>query len=218
MKYLKIIASFVCLLSLASCEKTEEVNNTDDRIGHSRVIFFPTISIVGESVILVPLGQTFTDPGALAQVAGADVTYSTTGTVNTNAAGVYQLIYTAVNSEGFSKSASRIVVVYSTDPSAAANDLSGNYARTSNGSIARWTKIAPGVYSVFNPGGAPGTNLTVIVFNQTGFNIKIPVQPASDGSPITSDAEVYNNTTPASYTWRIVNQGYGTALRTFVKQ
>lgn len=218
MKYLKILSSLACFFLLASCEKTEEVNNTEDKIGHSRVIYFPSISIVGESVILVPLGGTFTDPGAVAQVAGADVPYTTSGTVNNNATGVYQLIYTAVNSEGFSKSTSRIVVVYATDASAASNDLSGNYARTLNGQIARWTKLAPGVYSVFNPGGAAGTNLTVIVFNSTGFSIKIPSQPASDGSPITSAQEVYNNTTPASYTWQILNQGYGPGLRTFVKQ
>jgi hypothetical protein len=110
------------------------------------------------------------------------------------------------------------VVIYSTDPSAAANDLSGNYARTLNGSVASWTKVAPGVYSVFNPGGAPGTNLTVFVFNPTGFTIKMPVQPASDGTPITSAQESFTNGATPEYTWQIVNSGYGTALRTFVKQ
>ena len=120
--------------------------------------------------------------------------------------------------DGFSASVYRTVVVYSTDASAAANDLSGNYARTSNGQIATWTKIAPGVYTVFNPGGAIGTNVTIIAINPTGFTIKIPTQPISEGgTPITSSDESYTNSVPPTYTWKIVNSGYGTALRTFTK-
>ena len=139
--------------------------------------------------------------------------------MTTTAPGVYTVVYSAVNDDGFTASARRTVVVYSTDATAAANDLSGNYARTTNASVAVWTKIAPGVYTVFNPGGAPGTNLTVVAINPTGFTIDIPQQQSSDGSVTSSSGESYTPTpAPAKYTMVIVNPGYGTAARTFVKQ
>lgn len=219
MKYLKrIIPVFLLFVLVTGCEKTETFDNTDTRVGGSRVVFFPVVALKGAETIILERGAAFTDPGITAQVGGVDVPYTTSGTVNVNATGVYALTYTAVNAEGFSSSVSRRVVVYATDPDAAARDLSGNYARTSNGSVAVWTKVAPGVYAVFNPGGAPGTNLTVYVFNSSGYNIKIPVQPASDGTPFTSAQETFSPGPPATYTWQLLNPGYGTALRTFVKQ
>ena len=102
---------------------------------------------------------------------------------------------------------------------AAGNDFSGNYARNTNGSVSTWTKLAPGVYKVFNPGGAPGTNVTVFVFNQTGLSIKIPPFLHTDGTTFTSSTETYTLTpAPPKYSWVILNPGYGTALRTFNKQ
>ncbi|HCN84573.1 MAG TPA: DUF5011 domain-containing protein, partial [Sphingobacteriaceae bacterium] len=159
----------------------------------------------------------YTEPGVTAKEGTADIVPTISGTVNTNTADVYTLTYTAVNKDGFSASAVRTVIVYSTDAGAAAQDLSGNYARNTNASIATWTKIAPGVYKVFNPGGAPGTNLTVIAINPTGYSIKIPSQISSDGLTTSSASENVSGM-PNSYGWQILNPGYGTAVRTFIKQ
>jgi len=200
-----------------SCSK-DKIINTHDRVGISKVTYYPILTLTGNSIIAIPNGTAYTDPGVKAEAAGADVPVTTSGTVDANTDGVYTLTYSAVNSDGYSASATRTVAVYTTAPDAAANDLSGNYARTLNGSIATWTKIAPGVYTVFNPGGAPGTNLTVVAINPSGFNISIPEQIASDGSPTSSTNESYTNSNPATYSWKIVNPTYGSALRTFIKQ
>jgi len=209
--------SFLAIALLVSCNKKDVIDN-NEQVGISRITHYPVLTLLGDEYITVVKGGTFTDPGATA-VAGTDpAPVTTTGTVDKNTTGVYVVNYTAVNKDGFSASTQRFVIIYSTDASAATNDLSGNYARSTNGSVAVWTKLAPGVYKVFNPGGAPGTNLTVIVFNSTGFSIKIPSQAASDGSTTSSSGEVYTNSTPPKYSWVIVNSGYGTALRTFTKQ
>lgn len=201
-----------------SCNK-DEINNTDTEVGRSRVTNFPILSIKGARYVAVPMGGAYTEPGATAQVGGTDVPFTTSGAVTTSTPGVYTVVYSAVNADGFTASARRTVVVYSTDATAAANDLSGNYARSTNASVATWTKIAPGVYTIFNPGGAPGTNLTVVAINPTGFTIDIPSQQSSDGSITSSSGESYTPTpAPARYTMVIVNPGYGTAARTFVKQ
>jgi len=171
----------------------------------------------GSTYVTVAKGSAYTEPGVTAKEGTTDLTPTVTGSVNTATAGVYTLTYTAVNKDGFSASVRRTVIVYSTDAGAAAHDLSGNYARNTNGSIATWTKIAPGVYSVFNPGGAPGTNLTVIAVNPTGYAISIPPQISSDGLTTSSALENFAGM-PATYAMEIVNPGYGTAVRTFVKQ
>jgi hypothetical protein len=214
-RYVLLLAAFVTII--ASCSK-DSIISTHDRVGISKVTYYPILTLTGNSIIAVPNGTAYTDPGVKAEAAGAEVPVTTNGTVDSNTDGVYTLTYSATNSDGYSASATRTVVVYTTASDAAANDLSGNYARTSNGSVATWTKIAPGVYTVFNPGGAPGTNLTVVAINPSGFNISIPEQLASDGSPTSSTTESYINSNPATYSWKIVNPGYGTGLRTFIKQ
>ncbi len=217
MKYSKIFIPLLFLLVLAGCAKKETFDNTAEKVGISRVINFPIVSLKGERYVFVAAGEAYTEAGVNAKVGEEDVPFTTDGAVNTNTPGVYTLTYTAANSDGFTSSVVRTVAVYSTDASAEANDFSGSYARQPNLSVAVWTKKAPGVYSVFNPGGAPGTNLTVIVFNATGNTIKIPLQQTNDGNQTTSAEEVYTPGNPAAFSWKIVNPGYGTALRNFIK-
>lgn len=217
-KNIRYLALVICTI-FASCNK-DDFNYKPGYVGISKITTYPVITLTGSAYVAVPLGGAYTDPGVKANAGAASVKVVTTGTINTNAAGVYLLTYTATNTDGFSVTANRYVAVYSTDATAQSNDFSGDYARNTNGSIAGWTKIAPGVYTVFNPGGAPGTNLTVIAFNQTGYNVFIPQQIAG-GSPTSSTAESSTpGTTPgtlAQYKMEIVNPGYGTAVRTFNK-
>ncbi len=214
-KFIPLIYSLLAVLFVA-CNK-DEIHNTEDQVGISRVTHFPVLTLNGDRYMTIEVGGTFTDPGIIATEGGAPIPYTTDGSVNAGEVGVYDLTYTAVNKDGFPASLTRTVVIYSTESSAAANDLSGTYIRT-NGVPSTWTKIAPGVYTVLNPGGATGVNLTVVAFNQTGNTIHIPDQTIGDGSTMTSAQEVYSPGPPATYTWQILNSGYGTQLRTFVKQ
>jgi hypothetical protein len=214
-KFIPLFYSLLAVLFVA-CNK-DEIHNTEDQVGISKVTHFPVLTLNGDRYMTIEVGGTFTDPGIIATEGGADIPYTTDGSVNTGEVGVYDLTYSAVNKDGFPASLTRTVVIYSTESSGAANDLSGTYIRT-NGVPSTWTKIAPGVYTVLNPGGATGVNLTVVAFNQTGNTIHIPDQTISDGSTMTSAQEVYSPGPPATYTWQILNSGYGTQLRTFVKQ
>jgi hypothetical protein len=66
-----------------------------------------------------------------------------------------------------------------------------------------------------------GTDLTVIAFNQTGSDVFIPQQNASDGSPTSSAQESSTpgpNGTLLGFKWQIINPGYGPAVRVFNKQ
>lgn len=207
-------------LLIVACNKND-IHNTDEEVGISRVTHFPELTLKGDKYTNVVLGTAFTDPGITAKEGSADIMYATTGSVNTNVPGVYKLTYSAVNKDGFPASIVRTVVVYSTDAGAAANDFSGTYLRTATGFSSSWSKLAPGVYLVSNPGGASvGTSTSVIVFNPTGNNIHMPSQPISDGSEMmTSSDEIYTQGSPAKYVWKILDAPtYGTGLRTFIKQ
>jgi hypothetical protein len=218
-----IIFSFLALVFFAACDEKDIIDNSE-QVGHSKITYYPVLTLNGNTYQVVAKGSTFTDPGATAEAGGSSVPVTVTGTVNSNTVGVYVVTYRAANKDGFSASATRFVVVYSTDASSTANDFSGSYERSSNGQIAVWKKIGPGVYTVYNPGGASGTNLTIVAFNPKDNVINVPSQVASDGgvyrmTNAAGGADIdYVPGTPASYSWVVINPGYGTAVRTFMKQ
>ncbi|MDB5157872.1 MAG: hypothetical protein JWR50_2579 [Mucilaginibacter sp.] len=219
-KYIKYVGLVLVGVLAFSCNKKDDFNYKTGYVGISKITTYPIITVAGDPYIYVAKGGTYTDPGATAKAGTADVKVVATGLPDVNTAGVYTETYTATNTDGFAATGTRTIAVYSTDATAAANDYSGSYARSTNGSLAVWTKVAPGVYSVFNPGGAPGTNLTVIVFNPTGSKIFIPAQIA--GGNATSSSTESTVTGPggtlASYMMVIINPGYGGSLRSFAKQ
>lgn len=219
MKFKKILLIFLIIGILFSCNKKDNFNYPEGTVGISKITYFPVLTKEGTDYMVIAVGGTYTEPGVTAKEGSADLTVTTSGTVDTNTPGIYTLNYSAVNKDGFSASERRTVVVYSTDATAAANDLSGNYVRTSNGVSAIWTKLAPGVYLIANPGGAAsGTDLQVIAFNSTGYTVEIPSQISSDGNTSSSTNFTYTNGNPSSYSLVFNNPGYGTGVRTFVKQ
>lgn len=203
-------------LVVIGCTKEESVKITDTEVGHSRIIFFPSIAIKGEHLIILQQGGTFTDPGATATLNGEAAEFSVEGTVTTATPGVYNLVYEAKNAEGYSATDFRTVVVIGND--VATKDLSGKYLRAATGTITTWTRTAPGVYTVENPGGAGvGAGLTVTAVNYTGNKIAIPKHFSPDMGLVSSSTESYD---PATGTIKYVFAagGYGSFLRTFVKQ
>jgi hypothetical protein len=222
MKLIKYLLFFLVPVFIFGCAKDEEFNNTDTKVGHSRVVFFPTIETIGERLIIINQGDTYTEAGATAKLAGETVEYQTSGTVNPAVPGIYNIAFEASNPEGFSASDFRTVVVLGND--VGANDFSGTYARyvggTPNGQTSTWTKIANGVYTVVNPGGATGVTATAV--NYTGNRIAVPPQITEAGlfsTEISATSGIYYpNAIPPKYEWVIINATYGTALRTFIKQ
>lgn len=218
-KYITYIGLVLVGMTAFSCNK-DNFNYKPGYVGISKITTYPIINVNGDAYVYVPKGGTYTDPGATAKAGTADVKVVATGLPDVNTPGVYTEYYTATNSDGFSASGSRTIAVYSTDASAASNDYSGSYLRAATGGVVTWTKVAPGVYYVDNPGGAIGVNLQVVLFNPTGSKIYIPEQIAG-GNPTSSTKESTTpgpNGTLSAYSMEIVNPGYGTSVRSFVKQ
>jgi hypothetical protein len=213
-----IIALFLSMLVISSCKK-DDFTYPAGFVGSSQITYYATLTFKGDQYTLIPQGGTYSEVGITATEAGTPIEYTTEGTVNTAVPGVYPIYYSAINKDGFPSSIIRTVVVYNTDASATAHDLSGDYVRIPKGTppvIATWKKLGPGVYKVVNPGGAAGSTLTVIAFNPTGYKILIPKQISSDGLETSSSTEDFSGM-PTTYKWVILNPGYGTGLRTFQK-
>lgn len=107
----KIIYSlFVCLAFIfISCED----ETTQDT---SKVTYFVDLEVFGDQQLIWPKGTAFVDPGYSAILNGEDVTadVTTTSNVNTDKAGIYSILYSAVNEDGFAKEFTRSVYVYDT--------------------------------------------------------------------------------------------------------
>jgi hypothetical protein len=214
------LLTLITIAVFGSCNKKDDFNYPADTVGISKITYYPILTMNGSPTVVIQKGGTYTEAGVTATEQGKSIPVKISGSVNTNVAGVYTLTYSAVNKDGYSASVRRTVVIYSTDATAAANDFSGTYLRPATGVNVYWVKLAPGVYEVSNPGGASvGADLKVILFNSTGTTIKIPTQISSDGNTSSSSNETYNAAAvPPTYSMVFNNPGYGTSLRSFVKQ
>lgn len=214
--YILMIAT---VFIISACEKND-FNYPEGTVGSSYITKYANFTMKGDRYTVLKPGETYVEAGVTAESEGNQLAVTIGGEkVNTSASGVYTIKYFATNKDGFTTYVPRTVVIADIKPSAKLNDFSGKYKRTSNQETATWTKVADGVYTVVNPGGAANTTLTVVAVNEEENKIKIPQQLASDGTPTSSINETYNATSkPITYTWTIINPGYGEAPRTFEKQ
>lgn len=221
---LKYALPVLGILLLQACAKEPSFDYPEGQVGHSKVVNFPSVVIKGERLIIQNQGTPYTEAGADAMLQGQPVQYTTTGSVDVNTPGVYELEYSASSPDGYSASDWRTVVIMSTAADVTNNNFSGTYNRAATGVNATWTKTGRGIYDVDNPGGAAaGVGFIVKLVNYEGTKIAIPRQQAFDPSigglnVIQSTNEVYRATAvPITVDWIILAGGYGTGLRTFTK-
>lgn len=203
-----IITSLFFTIFLFSCKK----ETTDDV---SQVFKVPTITVKNGDVVQVPVGATYSDAGA--EYTGEEGTVTpiqaASSTVNTAQPGLYFVTYEQASTSGiYETQAIRYVAVTSVNNPL---DYSGTYLRPATEENVYVTKVANGVYRVQNPGGAASGRGIVIYFVETAPNVFVaPPQPSADGPFAVTDITF----TSTGASWKVDNQFYGTALRTFVKQ
>lgn len=100
----------MALMSLSSCDKESE--------GKTRITYYPTIELKGESTVYVNKGDEYVEPGYSSFLNGNDITedVQVISDVDESASGVYTISYiTKENEDGFGSTASRKVVVLDFD-------------------------------------------------------------------------------------------------------
>ena len=101
-----VIGAVVAMTLAASCTKESE--------GLTRITYYPVLELEGETTMLVDKGSNFTEPGYTATLNGEDVSadVKVESNVNTSKSGIYSVVYSIVNSDGFSSVAKRTVIVF----------------------------------------------------------------------------------------------------------
>lgn len=205
-------ALFIALISfgISACEQAYTTENI------STITYFPTIELKGNQWNTLAQGAAWTDPGVTAKEGTSELKATTSGVVNTAVPGVYTIKYTAVNKDGYSTSEYRYVGVIS--PSVAGVDMSGSYKRNAGAlGVSNVTKVADNFFYANNVGGVatPDPSLGVYFFLYDTGKLGVPFQKTPGNSFECTNATVKLG---VSYSWVVINGGYGTALRTFVKQ
>lgn len=92
-------------LVMTSCSKDSE--------GLSRITYYPSITLDGDSYMIWEKGNAFVDPGFYAEMNGEDVSsqVSVSGNVDVNKSGIYNLTYSCKNEDDIYATVSRTVVV-----------------------------------------------------------------------------------------------------------
>ena len=97
--------------------------------GLSRITYYPSIELLGNSYAVINLGETYEDEGCYAEQNGQDVSDKVviSSNINNNRVGAYTMRYAAYNEDGFSAVASR--TVYVVDPNATIATIYFGYVR-----------------------------------------------------------------------------------------
>jgi hypothetical protein len=207
------IILLVCAAALvSSCERDLETEGIT-----TKITYYPVITLAGEQWNTIMVGETFSDPGVTAMEGDTEIDVVITGdVVDVNTPGVYTIEYTATNVDGYSATERRYVGVIT--PDVVGVDLTGAYKRTAGAlGVSTVKKIGDGFYSSDNVGGVatPGPGTTVYFYHYEGNKLGVPPQVVAGSLFSCTNATVNIG---VSYSWVVINSGYGTALRTFVKQ
>lgn len=208
-----IILSVFAAIAIASCKKKES------QISRIVTVSAPTITFTGSQYVSIPVGGTVPTVSATAydSVLHESDPVTDTGAVDANTPGLYIQTAVAKNSNGYT-STSAVYIAVTNEP--ASLDISGTYARTSNGQTVTVTKLATGLFMTDNFGGVVPPSSAIIpavfaILNDT--TMVVPLQPSNEG-PIEGTNITLSLPAPTSYSYVVVNAAFGTAVRTFVKQ
>ena len=211
-----ILPFFILVVMVAACKK----KNEDPSLVVSHI---PRMVILGAPIISTSVG------GSLPAEAGANlfdedgkstfIASPSSNNVDLSKPGFYSSTYKVTTKYGYTPSASRLVLVSSAN---ASTDLSGQYARSTNGQIINLTKKGPGLYVVDNIGGVKGSAdfiFDVYIGFPTDLTVSVPTQSTPLGD-LRCDKASYSPGAGGIDTlrWVVINPNFGTSVRTFIKQ
>ncbi len=210
---IKIITSIllVSMVVLNGCKK-------EDLPSKTVTVSQPTITLIGDPVVILNVGDTYVDQGATYydSLYHDNGTLSTSTEVNTTEEGFFIVTYSAKNKYGFEGSGTRLVAVTGASDLL---DVSGDYARASNGVPAVVTKIGRGVFLTDNVGGNSGNDPAYFMFTSDSTMV-MPTQFLPNSIATVNFVDpVYDFTAvPVNYSYSIDNPGFNPVLRVFEKQ
>ena len=206
---------FLVTIIFVACNK-DDIHNTDEQVGISKVTHFPTFQVSGSKYVAVVQGSAYTEPGVKAFEGGTEIPVTITGTVNTNQPGLYIITYSATNKDNFSATVTRNVIVISAHESPGV-DLSGKYDYVGSSTYTSTvTKVAEGTYTTDNAWSGL-TVIPILFVSLNGTTISIPSQSTAFGTAFGTGTYTLA-TKRLVYTISIPSQGISNSNRTWQRQ
>lgn len=205
MNKLKIFLAITGIWLFTSCDKDEE------SAGVSKVTQYPIISLNGPSVVSIIVGETYDDPGAEAVEGETPIAVEVVNNVDNQNVGLYTIVYSAENQDGFLASVSRTVAVIPEEETAGL-DLSGTYYSAASDLESTITKRAEGLYYASNMLGGGYTSVIPGYFICVKVEeVIIPVQSSPFGRFL-GDGEYDEGTDTFSWTLNLIDQPGGLSV------
>jgi hypothetical protein len=143
----KFIHNKLCMAAMAllfaaltSCE------SEGDSIGISTLTKFPTFEFPNGTTSVITTGTTFT-PSVVVKEGDKELTPVISTSLNVNVPGIYNVGYTAINSDGYPGTASQQVIVY--NPAIIPTDVRGNIVDANNAARKGTITLVPGTTNLF---------------------------------------------------------------------
>lgn len=215
MKKIIIVLFAFSFLAYTGCRKRDTEEGVSTVVDVSK----PTINLKGDKFVTLSVGEAYTDPGGtlIDDISGAesDIPAAEYTNLDISTPGVYYMLYSAKNSNGYINNNVRYIAV--TDYNDAV-DLTGTYARTSNGVEVEVTKVAPSFYKNSDMGGAGlGDALYFVIIDDSTITGGTQFSETI-GAEISTNSEGLSLDDPYTFKYALTAGGYGPAVRTFVKQ
>ena len=193
----KLNISFLVILSLFvfSCERELETE------GVSMVTYFPTFELADGETVVITTGEDFT-PDAVVTEGESALTPEITNGVDNTTPGVYEVVYSAVNSDGYVGSVSQEVFVY--DPAIVPTDVTGTIVDSNNSARTGEITLVPGTTNIFHCTDMGFAGAFPLYFMMDGDNMVVIPQTLAF-----SATEVIASYDPVEKTFSVLIQPYG---------
>ncbi len=117
-----------------------------DSVGISTVTYFPSFDLIDGDVVVITTGTEFT-PNAVVKEGENELTPTINNPVDSNVPGIYEVVYSAENSDGYTGTTSQQVIVY--DPAIVPTDVTGNIQDTGRPERKGVITLVPGTTNIF---------------------------------------------------------------------
>lgn len=207
----KITIALVLTVALGACSKKENVSQIVTASN-------PTVTLSGSKFYSIPVGGAAPIVSATAYDSTIGESYTPQldpSGIDVNTPGLYIVPVIARNKYGYVGQENVYVAV--TDIAEAA-DLSGVYARTSNGAESNVTELANGLYVADNLFGSPSLFVDFYFVQTSDSTIVIPDQATDLGDLVVDDVSLSVAPGDTSISYSIQTLTSNNAIRTFVKQ
>jgi len=162
-KIIKLFSVFT-ILAIVSCTEEDPIEST--------ITNFPAFDY--QPFVILEIGDSFI-PSAIAMEGENEIEVTIGGAVDTSDVGIFNISYSATNSDGYDGTAAQVVIVH--DPSIVGTDVSGNIYDINTPTRTGVISLIEGTTSIFYASDMGGGGILPVYFEMDGDTMTVIGQP-----------------------------------------